>query len=120
VVAALAFAGNHALERSVEAMDGLRWEEAAREARRARTLQPWSPEPWRVLGEVELAEGSLSAARGYFRNGLRKDSREFELWIGLGLASSGPARQAALERAYRLNPLSPDLEELGFKTRSGG
>lgn len=120
VLAALAFAGNQALERSIDAMDGLRWDEAARDARRARTLQPWSPEPWRVLGEVELAEGSLAASRRYFRSGIREDPDEFELWIGLGLASEGRARRAAFVRAYRLNPLSPDLEELGFKTGSAG
>ena len=120
LAAAFAFAGNHALERSIDAMDDLRWGEAAREARRARTLQPWSPEPWRVLGEVELAEGSLPVARDYFRGGLREDPDEFELWIGLGLASDGFARRSAFERAYRLNPLSPDLKELGFKTTSRG
>ena len=120
VLAALAFAGNQALERSVDAIDGLRWNDAAREARRARTLQPWSPEPWRVLGEVELAEGSLAASRRYFRRGIREDPDEFELWIGLGLASEGRARREAFERAYQLNPLSPDLKELGFESGSAG
>ena len=120
VLAAVAFAGNNALERSISAMDRLEWREARREARRARTLQPWSPEPWRVLGEVDLAEGSLPASRHYFRRGIRKDADEFELWIGLGLASEGRARQTAFERAYRLNPLSPDLAEVGFKSRSAG
>jgi len=120
VLAVAAFAGNNALERSISAMDRLDWREASREARRARTLQPWSPEPWRVLGEVELAEGSLAGARRDFRRGLREDPDEFELWIGLGLASDGRARQAAFEHAHRLNPLSPDLTELGFKSRSRG
>lgn len=120
VVAALALAGNHALERSIDAMDGLRWREGQEAARRARTLQPWSPEPWRVLGEIELAEGSLAVSRDYFREGLSKDRDEFELWIGLGLASSGEAQQRAFERAARLNPLSPDLLELGFKSPAAG
>jgi O-antigen ligase len=114
--AALAFLGNHALERSIDAMDGLEWREAGDAARRARSLQPWSPEPWRVLGEIELAEGSLIAARRYFRRGLAEDPDEFELWIGLGLASDGAARQEAFARAAALNPLSPELRELGFKS----
>jgi hypothetical protein len=116
VLTALAFVGNHALERSIDAMDGLEWREAGDAARRARSLQPWSPEPWRVLGEIELAEGSLVAARRYFRRGLAEDPDEFELWIGLGLASDGAARREAFARAAALNPLSPELRELGFKS----
>jgi O-antigen ligase len=111
-----AFLGNRALEQSIDAMDELRWEQAADRARSARRLQPWSPEPWRVLGEVELAEGSLAAARSNFRRGLEEDPDEFELWIGLGLASEGRDQRVAFERASRLNPLSPELEEVGFKT----
>jgi hypothetical protein len=117
VLTAVAFLGNRALERSIDAIDGLAWREAADEARRARSLQPWSPEPWRVLGEIELAEGSLTASRRYFRRGLEEDPDEFELWIGLGLASDGPDRREAFMRAGNLNPLSPELRELGFKTK---
>ncbi len=116
VLVAFAWAGNRALERSIDAMDSLRWREAAESARTARRLQPWSPEPWRALGEVELAEGSLAVARRNFRGGLAEDPDEFELWIGLGLASDGAGQRRALERAAELNPLSPDLRELGFKT----
>jgi hypothetical protein len=70
-----------------------------------------------VQGEIELAEGSLVVARDHFRRGLEEDAGEFELWIGLGLASSGRERREAFERAAELNPLSPELEELGFKIR---
>ena len=116
LLAALAFLGNRAVEESVDASERLAWPQAADAARRARSLQPWSPEPYRLLGEIELAEGSLAAARRYFRRGLQEDSEEYELWIGLGLASDGSARRAAFARAARLNPLSPELRELGFKT----
>jgi O-Antigen ligase len=115
LVAAFAFLGNRALQDSIDATDRLAWSEAADSARRARTLQPWSPEPWRILGELELAEGSLAVSRRHFRRGLEKDADEFELWIGLGLASEGAAQRRAFERAARLNPLSPELRELGFQ-----
>ena len=85
----LAFLGNQAVERSVEASNRLDWSEAEDAARRARTLQPWSPQPWRLLGEIELAEGSLSAARRYFRQGLREDRDDWELWIGLASPAKG-------------------------------
>jgi hypothetical protein len=116
LVVALAFAGNRALEQSADAMDGLAWREAEQQAERARSLQPWSPEPWRLLGEIELAEGSLAAAQRHFRRGLEEDPDEFELLIGLGLASDGAARREAFSRAAQLNPLSPELRELGFET----
>lgn len=116
LLAALAFLGNRAVEESVDASERLAWPQAADAARRARSLQPWSPEPYRLLGEVELAEGSLAAARRYFRRGLKEDSEEYELWIGLGLASDGAARREAFAHAARLNPLSPELRELGFET----
>lgn len=116
LVAASAFLGNHAVERSTAASDRLEWSEAADAARRARTLQPWSPTPYRLLGEIELAEGSPAAARRYFREGLREDRDDWELWIGFALASEGEARREALTQVQRLNPLSPELEELGFKS----
>jgi predicted Zn-dependent protease len=116
VLTALAFLGNHALERSIDAMDGLEWREAGDAARRARSLQPWSPEPWRVLGEIELAEGSLAVARRHFRRGLSEDPDDWELWVGLGLASDGAARREAFARAAGLNPLSPELRELRFES----
>jgi hypothetical protein len=114
--ALLAFLGNQAVADAMNASDRLAWGEAADAARRARSLQPWSPEPWRLLGEVELAEGSLPAARRYFRSGLREDSADWELWLDLGLASEGAARREAFARAGALNPLSPELRELRFKT----
>ena len=115
-----AFLGNQAVEQSIAASDRLDWREAGDAARRARTLQPWSPEPLRLLGEIELAEGSLAAARRYFREGLRKDPDEFELWIGLGLAGEGGERRQAFARAAALNPLSPELDDLGFETNKSG
>jgi predicted Zn-dependent protease len=114
LLAAFAFLGNQAVEGSTAASDRLEWSEAADAARRARTLQPWSPTPWRLLGEIELAEGSLATARRYFREGLREDSDDYELWIGLGLASAGAERREAFARAAELNPLSPELAELAL------
>ena len=111
-----AFLGNRAVAEAESAYDRGSWRNGEDAARRARSLQPWSPEPWRLLGEAQLAQGALATARSSFRSGLAEDADEWELWLDLGLASEGPARRRAFERAARLNPLSPELEELGFRS----
>ncbi len=83
-----------------------------RSARRAARLQPWSAEPWRVIGESQLERGELAAARASFREGLSRDDGDWELWTDLALASEGEARRDALARAVSLNPRDPDLMEL--------
>ena len=83
-----------------------------RAARRAARLQPWSAEPWRVLGESQLERGELGEARTSFREGLSRDDGDWELWLDLALASEVQARRQALDRAARLNPRDPDLEDL--------
>lgn len=116
LLAVPAFLGNQAAAEAESAYDRGSWRDAEGAARTARSLQPWSPEPWRLLGEAQLAQGSLAPARSSFRRGLAEDPEEWELWLDLGLASEGPSRRRAFERAARLNPLSPELEELGFKS----
>jgi O-Antigen ligase len=111
-----AFLGNRAAAEAGSAYDRGAWQNAEDAARSARTLQPWSPEPWRVLGEAQLAQGLLAPARRSFRAGLTEDPDEWDLWLDLGLASEGPARRHAFEQAARLNPLSPELEELRAET----
>jgi hypothetical protein len=120
VAAALAFAGNRQLAEATAAADRDDQPAAAAAARSARTLQPWSAEPWKLLGEAELASDSAVAARRSFRRATLKNPNDWEVWLDLGLASSGTARKAAFARAKRLNPLSPELEELGFGTTGGG
>jgi hypothetical protein len=111
-----AFLGNRAAAEAQSAYDRGAWRDAQDAARSARSLQPWSPEPWRLLGEAQLAEGALAPARNSFRKGLVEDRDEWELWLDLGLASEGRARRLAFEQAAHLNPLSPELEELGFRS----
>ena len=104
VLALTAYAGNRELALGEAGSE--------RSARRAARLQPWSAEPWRVLGEAQLERGELEAARASFREGLSRDDGDWELWIDLALASDGDARRAAFDRALRLNPRDPDLPEL--------
>jgi O-antigen ligase len=117
LLAALAFAGNWALAESVAAADRTDYAAAEDRARTARTLQPWSGEPWRLLGEAQLASGAVAEARRSFQRGLDRDPADWELWLDLGLAGDGPAQRRAWIQAESLNPLSPELQELGLRDR---
>jgi O-antigen ligase len=111
-VAFIGFAGNRAAASSSDALDGEELHTAATEARSARRWEPWSAEPWRLLGEAQLQAGEVEQARASFRHGIAKDGRDWELWLDLALASRGAARQSALEHVERLNPLSTELREV--------
>jgi O-antigen ligase len=111
-IGVLGFVGNHFIERAGDALDRAQAIEAEKAARSAKTWAPWSPEPWRLLGEAQLEQGKVDEARSGFQHGLAKDARDWELWVDLALVSEGAARRAALARAAALNPLDPELRRL--------
>jgi tetratricopeptide (TPR) repeat protein len=104
VLTLVAYAGNRALEVAETGPDA--------SARRAARLQPWSAQPWRVLGEAQLAAGEADRARETFLDALDRDDGDWELWLDLALASEGAERDRALARAKELNPLEPAIDEL--------
>ena len=106
------YVGNQASASASDALDAEHLPAAAADARRARAWEPWSPEPWRLLGEAQLQEGHVEEARSSFLQGLREDRRDWELWLDLALVMQGSERQAALDRVAALNPLSPELQDL--------
>jgi O-antigen ligase len=108
----LGFAGNRAATDGSEALDRSDLHTAEVEARRARRWEPWSAEPWRLLGEAQLEAGEVGRAQASFRRGLDKDGGDWELWLDLALASEGAERQNALAHVSRLNPLSQELREV--------
>jgi hypothetical protein len=111
-VAIAGYVGNQASASASDALDAERLPTAAADARRAHTWEPWSPEPWRLLGEAQLQEGRVGEARSSFLRGLREDRRDWELWLDLALVTRGSERQAALDRVEALNPLSTELRDL--------
>ena len=79
---------------------------AAAEARKARRLMPWSPEPWDALGRAQYAAGATREARSSFHRAVARDPGNWSLWFDLAVASKGVQRQRALAHASRLNPRS--------------
>jgi cytochrome c-type biogenesis protein CcmH/NrfG len=103
--------GNTAIANSDDAADDANWTKAASEADTAKRWAPWSSEPWQRLGEAHLGQGDFGAAEHDFREAIEREPRDFELWLDLARATDGAERAAALRRATRLNPLSPEIEE---------
>jgi O-antigen ligase len=87
------------------------WKQAVDEARKAHDWAPWSSEPWQRLGEAQLVQGHLDAARESFKKAIEKEPGDWLLWLRLAEASAGADREAALREAKRLNPLAPEIRE---------
>ena len=107
LVALGALAGNQTLAAASASLDADEPVKAARDARWAKRLVPWSPEPWRLHGEALLSQGDLDGARRDFQSALRKDSSDWDSWVDLALVTRGGAQRRAVEQAHRLNPLEP-------------
>ena len=110
--AALVFlVGNTAKSESSRAAAAGEWERAETQARTALDWAPWSVRARRQLGEAELGQGDLPAARRAFGEAISQDPGDWESWLDLARASLGRERLRAIERGLRLNPLSPELAE---------
>ena len=103
---AAALAGNDALHHAVKSLQSNSWAQAARSARTASRWQPWSAEPYDLLGQAELASGQRNAAARSFRHALRLDDNRWQTWYELARIGTPEERQAALEHILILNPLA--------------
>jgi hypothetical protein len=101
--------GNTALESSQAAADNGNWTAAERHARTAIRWMPWSAAGWQSLAEAQLALHDRAGARRSVHRAIAKDPNDWVLWLDLVGASRGSEQTAAVERAYRLNPLDPSL-----------
>jgi hypothetical protein len=117
IVPLLAFAfvlqvGNTAIAKAARASDGGDLARAAAQARRAKAWNPWSYQPWEILGDAQLDHRDLPAARRSFRAAIAKDHANWNLWLDLAKASKGRARRQALVRAAELAPRSTEVAQL--------
>jgi O-Antigen ligase len=103
---AVGLVGNTALASSHSARTSRNFVRAAADANKARQWMPWSPAPLAALGLAQLEAGLDRQARVNFKRALAKDSGDWLLWYDLSRASSGRARERALEHALALFPQS--------------
>jgi hypothetical protein len=104
--ATIALVGNAALSHSQTALARGDQATAAADARRARTLLPWSPVPWEALGRAQLGAGLLADARGSFRKAVSIDPGDWQAWYDLANVTTGAERARSLDRVAVLFPRS--------------
>ena len=111
-VAVVAHVGNRAAAASVAATEAGDPARGVAEAKRAIAWAPWSEEAWQLRGEAELELDDRNAARRSLARALERNPESWSAWFDLAVASSGAARELALDRATRLNPLGPEVAQL--------
>jgi hypothetical protein len=102
--------GSSALGHGSSALDRGNLARALGDGERARRWQPWSYQPYQLLGQAYLAAGRRADARRSFRRAIALDRANWSLWYDLAQASAGRARSAALAQAARWNPNGPGLQ----------
>jgi hypothetical protein len=70
---------------------------------------PWLAEGWQSRGEANLLLGRYRAAAADFRQALKRDDGDWELWYGLAKARPLDRRAHASGMARKLDPLEPRL-----------
>jgi hypothetical protein len=119
LVAFVGLVGNIESSRAGSALQEGNWAKAETHARRAHRWMPWSPDPYRQLGEAERAQGRFAEARTAFRAAIAKDPRDWESWLDLARATTGSTQRDALRRVAALDPRSPELAEFRSELKDG-
>ena len=120
LIAGVGYVGNEALSQGQQALDRGKPALAVSNARLARRWAPWSPYPPTVLGEGLLQLGDTKGAAAAFDDALAIDRGYWRAWLGLAVASSGPARKHALEQASRNYVNSQEIYETVLLLRKQG
>jgi hypothetical protein len=94
----LAYAGNARLSAAQDAARRGDFAHAQAEAKAALRWQPYSPQPWLVLGDVTHDADA-------YRHAVALDPADWLLWQRLASVESGRPRRLAEARAAQLNPL---------------
>lgn len=102
VAALLAYAGNARLATAQDAAQRGDFARARSAAEAATRWQPYSPQPWVVIGDVASSRSDRVAA---YRHAVGLDPVDWSLWQRLANVSKGKLRRLAQAKAAQLNPL---------------
>jgi O-antigen ligase/polysaccharide polymerase Wzy-like membrane protein len=91
VASLLAYTGNAALSAAQDAAQRGDFASAQSHARAAHRWQPYSPQPWVVLGDTATA----AARVGAYRHAVDLDPKDWSLWQRLAGAATGELRRLA-------------------------
>ncbi|MDP6935217.1 MAG: tetratricopeptide repeat protein, partial [Myxococcota bacterium] len=84
------------------------WQVALRAATTARMLDPTSPEPWRLLGEISIAQGQVESAKRHFDAAIERDPTHLDALLGTArvarLRHDLESAESALREAARHHP----------------
>lgn len=111
-VGLVANVGNRAVDTAQKAILQGDGSHAATAAHTARTWMPWAAQPWRLLGEAEIARHQDTQARASLHRALNRDRADWLTWYDLVSVTHGREHALALQQARALNPLAPELNGL--------
>lgn len=87
---------------------------AAREARRARSIQPWAAQPRLQLALVEERRGDLPTAARQIEEAIERSPEDWRIWfVAVRLRSRSGDRKGAVAALRRTRALAPDSPALG-------
>jgi O-antigen ligase len=114
IFALVGLLGNSALAASRSDLAAGKITAAERQAERAASWAPWSPDPWDSLGNAQLVGGRRTAAVASFHKGLSIDRKDWRLWYDLARATTGATHRHAVAKSLSLYPRS------GLRTQTHG
>jgi tetratricopeptide (TPR) repeat protein len=111
VAGALVVLGELELRQSRDAAASNRIDDAIDRARAARTVMPWSAEPYTQLALLEEQRGSMDQALSYLNKAQERDTDDWRLALIESRLQSergdGAAAGTAFGRAHDLSPFTP-------------
>jgi O-antigen ligase len=105
VAGTLGLVGNRALDHSADAAARGAYADALADARRARTLAPWSSSSWAQIAAVRIRQGRTADAAAAYRRAVEKDPHDWSLWLSLASVTRGQEHARAVAEVRKLYPL---------------